>query len=80
MREKITVTPEFKETVAAYQKRHGFKSWAQALLHLAAVGYRAETQQELPPTPQWGGTRIEAIMEQADLLTDYGRNDPTEHE
>ena len=85
-REKVTVTPAFKQAVAAYQAQHGLKSWSQALLHLAALGYEHETGTP-PPVPfaAWGGWRgseasIRALMNYADKLTDKGRNDPSESE
>jgi hypothetical protein len=55
---KIAATPEFREAVRQYQQARGFRSWAAALLHLAAIGLRVETGQE-PPTPArpWGGSR-----------------------
>ena len=83
-REKVTVTPEFKEAVAAYQAQHGLKSWSQALLHLAALGYEQETGTPPPePFAAWGGWRgseesIKALVDYADKLTDKGRSDPAE--
>lgn len=83
-REKITVTSEFKETVAAYQAQRGLKSWSQALLHLAALGYEQETGCTPPePFAAWGGWRgneasLDNLIRRTDQLTDYGRNDPTE--
>lgn len=83
-REKITLTAEFKSAVSEYQKQHKFKSWSQALLHLAALGYELETARPAPnPSPGWGGWRgseasIKALADYADRLTDGGQNDPAE--
>lgn len=83
-REKVTVTPEFKEAVAAYQKQRGLKSWSQAMVQLAAIGYQHETG--TPPPDAYvapGGWRgnersLDNLLHRVDKLTDYGRNDPTE--
>lgn len=83
-REKVTVTPEFKEAVAAYQVAHGFKSWSQALMYLAAIGYEQETGEPAPePAPGQGGWRgsensLKALMECTDRLTNMGQDDPAE--
>lgn len=83
-REKVTVTSEFKEVVSAYQVEHGFKSWSQALMHLAAVGYEQETGEQSPtPSPGQGGWRgsensLRALIERTDRLTNNRKDDPTE--
>lgn len=55
---RITLTDDFKEVVGKYQKDHKLKSWTQALLHLAALGYEQETNEDAPePYSGWGGWR-----------------------
>jgi hypothetical protein len=80
----ITLTAQFAEAVKEYQKANKIKSWTEALLRLAALGYEYETGQQ-PPEPYlgWGGWRgneasLKALMEYADRVSDKGRNDPAE--
>lgn len=81
---KVTLTAEFAEAVKVYQQVHGIKTLAKAVVQLAAIGYEVETGEPVSnPTNQHGGWRgsensIKALMERADRLTDYGRNDPAE--
>lgn len=57
-REKITLTPEFKAAIKAYQKENDLVSWAAALVYLATVGYEKETGKSAPgPLATWGGKR-----------------------
>lgn len=80
--EKITPSPEFKAAVKAFQQSRKLKSWSQALLHLAAIGYEHETGSEAPePFRDWGGWRenensLKALMGYANRVTNYGANDP----
>lgn len=83
-RKLITLTAEFKAAVKEYQKANKMRSWTEALLRLAALGYEQETGEE-PPEPYvgWGGWRgseasLKALMEYADRVSDGGRNDPAE--
>lgn len=74
---RITVnpTPKFMAAVKKYRVDNDLPSDAAALLELAAKGLGVDIE----PRNGWGGKReIEQIMEAADALTDYGRNDPTE--
>lgn len=81
---KVTLTAEFAAVVKEYQEARGIKTLAKAVAELAALGYEAEIGEPAPmPTNNHGGWRgsensIKALMERADRLTDYGRNDPAE--
>lgn len=57
-RPTISPTAAFYAAVAEYQAARGLKSWAQAVLELAAIGYLKETG-VFPPAPYepWGGSR-----------------------
>lgn len=57
-RPTLNPTVAFYAAVAEYQATRGLKSWSQAVLELAAIGYQAEMGQ-MPPAPYapWGGSR-----------------------
>lgn len=58
-RPTLKVTDEFHKAVAAYQNEKGLKSWSQAVLELAAIGYEKETGKPAPkPHDTWGGKRL----------------------
>lgn len=80
----ITLTDDFKEVVSDYQKANKLKSWTQALLHLAALGYEQETGQAAPESyAGWGGWRgkkesLDALIVYADKYSNGGQDDPAE--
>lgn len=58
VREKITLTAEFKAAIKQYQKTNGFKSWAATLIYLATIGYEKETGKTVSGgLATWGGKR-----------------------
>ncbi len=67
-RPTLKVTEEFYQAVAGYQRQHNLKSWSQAVLELAAIGYKKETG-DIPPKPYdpWGGKRSKDDPDQIDL-------------
>lgn len=53
MKQSITFTEEFYRAVESYRIKHGIKSWAQAVVHLATIGMNFEGQ----AVGKWGGDR-----------------------
>jgi hypothetical protein len=82
----ITVTPELQKLIKRYSEDFDI-SEARAASELAAIGARVQFPDEDidEAVPSHGGFRsgagrkaLEAAMEDADLVTDLGHNDPTE--
>lgn len=79
---KVTLTAAFAAAVEQYQKDNDIETLAKAVAILAAIGYETATGLDAPePTNQHGGWRgseasIKALMDYADRVTDFGRNDP----
>lgn len=49
----VSLTPDFKERLKAYQKEHKLPSLAAALVELAAMGLG----EDIKPRSEWGGKR-----------------------
>lgn len=75
----VNITPEFNEWLDAYVKSHGFKSRAEALISLAeAAAQDAGFDGELMKGRGKYDRELAGLMKDADLVTDFGRNDPAE--
>lgn len=73
----VNITSEFKTFLEYYAQEHGFKSVSEALVSLASDSVReAGFEGQIMLGRGKYQREVEAIMAEADRLTDYGRNDP----
>ena len=83
----MTVSAELQKLITRYAKEFDI-SESRAAAELAAIGANVQFNEEIPvAVAPHGGRRegagrkdLDALIEYADKITDFGRNDPSESE